>query len=298
VFAVTAPVVLLEIEGKRLSRDLTDRLVSFVYEDHEMALDLLEITLADPYLQLIDDPLFQEGHEIRARFGYTEQLSPIKVGVIKEIAYDFPETGVPTITLKAYDKGCRLSAEQVQRVWTRAGGIRTSDIATTLAQEHGLTPVVTPTVDRFPRLHQSKQSDAQWLASLAKTARAAVSGLSVLNSTARRTSSSASSAHPSISAQASGPMAHSDSTAAARTGPRPSSAHCRSSARSSGGSSSAPSSSCATSRSSRKAWLAVAICSASVSAGSPRSIPAKKRSGSEVRSISVLYQRGFALNKD
>jgi len=170
--AITAPLVLLEIEGKRLSRDLTDRLVSFVYEDHETALDLLEITLADPYLQIIDDPLFQEGHEIRARFGYTEQLSPIKVGVIKEITYDFPETGVPTITLKAYDKGCQLAAEQVQRVWTRAGGIRVSDIATTLAQEHGLTPVVTPTVDRVPRLHQSKQSDAQWLAQLAKTARA------------------------------------------------------------------------------------------------------------------------------
>ena len=169
---LTAPVVLVEIEGTRLSRDLTDRLVAFVYEDHETALDLLEITLADPYLQCLDDPLFQEGHDLRVRFGYADQLSSTKVGVIKEISYDFPETGVPTITLKAYDKGCKLSAEQVQRVWERAGGIRASDIATAIAQEHGLTPVVTTTVDRFPRLHQSKQSDAQWLASLAKTARA------------------------------------------------------------------------------------------------------------------------------
>ncbi|HEY3379486.1 MAG TPA: hypothetical protein VGL77_18580, partial [Armatimonadota bacterium] len=59
-----------------------------------------------------------------------------------------------------------------QRVWERSGGIRASDIATTIANEHGLTPVVTPSVERFPRLHQSKQSDAQWLAQLAKTARA------------------------------------------------------------------------------------------------------------------------------
>ncbi|OPZ83580.1 MAG: Phage late control gene D protein (GPD) [bacterium ADurb.Bin429] len=170
--APTAPIVLLEIEGKRLSRDLTDRLVSFVYEDHETALDLLEVTLADPYLLFIDDPLLQEGNDIRARFGYADNLSPTKLGVIKEIGYDFPESGAPTITIKAYDKGCNLSTEQVLRVWEMPGGIRASDIAITIANEHGLVPVVTPTVDRFPRRHQSKQSDAQFLRALAKIARA------------------------------------------------------------------------------------------------------------------------------
>jgi phage protein D len=110
---------------------------------------------------------------VRARFGYVGQLSPTKTAIIREIGYDFPESGAPTITLKAYDKGCRLAAEQVQRVWERAGGIRASDIAVAIAEEHGFTPVVTPTVDRADRRHQSKQSDAQFLAGLAKTARAA-----------------------------------------------------------------------------------------------------------------------------
>ena len=109
--ALTAPVVLLEIEGQRLPLDVTGNLVAFTYEDHEKELDLLEITLADPYLQLIDHPLLQEGHEVRARFGYADNLSPTKVAVIKEIGYDFPESGAPTITIKAYDKGCKLSAE-------------------------------------------------------------------------------------------------------------------------------------------------------------------------------------------
>lgn len=167
-----APIVLLDIAGHRLSLDLTGGLMAFTYEDHEQAMDVLEVTLADPYLQWIDHPALQEGQEVRVRFGYADQLSPTKVAVIKEIGYDFPESGAPTITLKAYDKGCKLSADQVQRVWERSGGIRASDIATAIATEHGLTPVVTPTVDRFPRLHQSKQSDAQWLAHLAKTARA------------------------------------------------------------------------------------------------------------------------------
>ncbi len=166
------PSVLLEIAGKRLTKAITDHLIAFTYEDHEKEMDLLEVTLADPYLQLIDDPVLQEGNEIRARFGYADNLSPTKVAVIKEIGYDFPESGAPTITIKAYDKGCKLSTEQVQRVWEKPGGIRASDIAETIANEHGLTPVVTASIDRFPRLHQSKLSDAQWLSHLATTARA------------------------------------------------------------------------------------------------------------------------------
>ncbi len=167
-----APIVLIEIEGLRLSLNVAGTLVSFTYEDHEKEMDLLEVTLADPYLELVDHPLLQEGKEIRARFGYADNLSPTRVAVIKEIGYDFPESGAPTITIKAYDKGCKLSAEQVQRVWEKPGGIRASDIAETIANEHGLTPVVTASIDRFPRLHQSKVSDAQWLAHLAATARA------------------------------------------------------------------------------------------------------------------------------
>ncbi len=165
------PILLLDIEGHRFSLNMTGELVAFSYEDHEKEMDLLEVTLTDPYLQLIDHPLLQEGKEIRARFGYVDNLSPTKIAVIKEIGYDFPESGAPTITIKAYDKACNLSKEQVQRVWEKAGGIRASDIAVTIASEHGLTPVVIASIDRFPRLHQSKISDAQWLTQLAKTAR-------------------------------------------------------------------------------------------------------------------------------
>jgi phage protein D len=166
-----APILLLEIEGNRLTLDMTSEIISFKYEDHEKEMDMLEVTITDPYLQLIDNPLLQEGKEIRARFGYVDDLSPTKIAVIKEIGYEFPDSGAPSITIKAFDKACHLTNEQVQRVWDRPGGIRASDIAVTIAYEHGLTPIVTTSIDVFPRLHQSKLSDAQWLTQLAKTAR-------------------------------------------------------------------------------------------------------------------------------
>jgi len=98
------PTFLIEIEGKRLSKDITHEITSFVFEDNEAEMDVMEISVTDRYLQFVDDPLFQEGNEIVARFGYVDDLSPRKVAVIKEIDYDFPESGEPTIKIKAYDK--------------------------------------------------------------------------------------------------------------------------------------------------------------------------------------------------
>ncbi|MHB9131170.1 MAG: phage late control D family protein [Armatimonadota bacterium] len=166
------PTLLLEIAGQTASRALMASVLSFSYEDHEDELDTCEIMIADGNRHWIDDPLLQEGHDVRVRFGYAEALSPMHVSVIKEVECDFPEGGVPTIRVKAYDKGCLLAGRQAQRIWQHPSpGVRASDIAETIAREHGLVPVVTPTVDYHLRVAQGNQSDAQFLRGLAKMAR-------------------------------------------------------------------------------------------------------------------------------
>ncbi len=169
---VYQPTFLIEIEGKRLSKDITHEITSFTFEDNEEEMDVMEIAVTDRYLQFVDDPLFQEGNEIAARFGYVDDLSPRKVAVIKEIDYDFPETGEPTIKIKAYDKGHKLAGKQIQRVWQKSvPGILYSEIAERIAAEHGLTPVVTKTVGRHLRVAQGNLSDAQFLKTLAAKSR-------------------------------------------------------------------------------------------------------------------------------
>ncbi len=169
---VYQPTFLIEIEGRRLSKDITHEITSFVFEDNEEEMDVMEISVTDRYLQFVDDPLFQEGNEITARFGYADDLSPKKVAVIKDIDYDFPETGEPTIKLKAYDKGHKLAGKQIQRVWRKpAPGILYSEIAEKIATEHGLTTVVTKTVGRHLRVAQGNLSDAQFLKELAAKSR-------------------------------------------------------------------------------------------------------------------------------
>lgn len=169
---VYQPVFVIEIEGRKLSRDITHEITSFVFEDNEEELDVMELSIMDRYLQFVDDPLFQEGNEIAARFGYVDNLSPRKVAVIKEIDYDFPDGGDPTIQLKAYDKGHKLTGRQIQRIWRKpAPGILYSEIAEQIAREHSLTPVVSKTVGRHLRVAQANMSDAQFLKELAGKSR-------------------------------------------------------------------------------------------------------------------------------
>ena len=166
------PTFLIQIEGRDLSADITQEITSFVFEDNEEELDVLELSVTDRNLQFVDDPLFQEGNEIVARFGYVGNLSPRKKAVIKDIDYDFPENGDPTIRIKAYDKGFKLAGKENQKVWQKpAPGILYSEIAGEIAAANGLTPVITPTIGRHLRVVQGNVSDARFLQDMAAKSR-------------------------------------------------------------------------------------------------------------------------------
>jgi len=166
------PTFLIQIEGQTLSADITQEITSFVFEDNEEELDVLELSVTDRNLQFVDNPLFQEGNEIVARFGYVSNLSPRKKAVIKDIDYDFPEDGDPSIHIKAYDKGFKLAGKENQKVWQKpAPGILYSEIAEEISSANGLTPFVNPTKGRHLRVVQSNISDAQFLKELAAKAR-------------------------------------------------------------------------------------------------------------------------------
>lgn len=163
------PVFYIEINGKRLAKDLTQHIISFAYEESEEEMDLLEIVIEDANLQYVDDPLFQEEHEITCRFGYVGNVSQMVTMVIKDIDYDFPEGDVPTITIKAYDKASGMTGADRQQVWSgTAPGLRYSDVAIAIAKRHKLTPEVTETKGRYLRIPQQNMSDAKFLKELAK----------------------------------------------------------------------------------------------------------------------------------
>ncbi len=64
------PTFLIQIEGQAFSADITGEITSFVFEDNEEELDVMELSVTNRHLRFVDDPLFHEGNEIVARFGY------------------------------------------------------------------------------------------------------------------------------------------------------------------------------------------------------------------------------------
>lgn len=167
------PFFVVQIEGEQLAQDITQEITSFVFEDNEHELDTLTLTLTNRNQQFTDHHLFQEGNEIVVRWGYVGNLGPKKKAVIKEIDYDFPESGDPRIQIKAFDKGFKLAGKVNQKVWKMPPpGILYSDIAHAIAKANGLRPFVTPTKVKHLRVVQSNQGDAAFLKELAAKARA------------------------------------------------------------------------------------------------------------------------------
>jgi hypothetical protein len=84
-----APVRYITIAGKELPKDISDDVIGFSYEDADDKMDELKLTILDEDGVHVDDPLLQEGKEMKARWGYLGNLSDTRVCTIKEIEYDF-----------------------------------------------------------------------------------------------------------------------------------------------------------------------------------------------------------------
>lgn len=160
-----APYFYVEIGGTELPRSIRDKVTSFEYEDSEEQMDLFSLTIEDPDMTLIDDPLLQENQEIRTRWGYLGSMSPMHACTIKEIDYSFSENRVPRLTLKALDKGHCLTGRASRQCWRNA---KVAAVAESIARKHGFgTELEIP--DDYPREHiaQGGKNDMVFLKELA-----------------------------------------------------------------------------------------------------------------------------------
>ncbi|MGD9663074.1 MAG: phage late control D family protein [Porticoccaceae bacterium] len=159
------PVRYITIEGKEVATDISDDILQFSYEDVTDKMDELRLTILDAEMVHIDDPMLQEGKEIKAKWGYIDNLSEIRTCTIKEVEYDFPDGGDPTITIVAYDKGHNLTGRAARTVWKNK---TVADIVRDIAGKHKLKPIVQIQEDP-PRafVSQGGKNDMEFLLNLA-----------------------------------------------------------------------------------------------------------------------------------
>jgi phage protein D len=97
----------VEVERKKLGRQVLQCCSRFSYDDEEHKHDEASLTFEDIDGTLADHPLLKPGSTVRLRWGYVGQLSPLKVMTIKSLELGYAGHGA-TVTVKCLDKGHRL----------------------------------------------------------------------------------------------------------------------------------------------------------------------------------------------
>ena len=134
-----APMFIVEIGGVEVPEDISSHIESFSYEENEKEMDELKLTITKGDLAFIDNPMLQEGQEIRVRWGYLGNLSDLRTCTIKAINYSFSEDGTVKIEISAYDKRHKLTGRAPRQCWKNK---KISEIVQDIAKKHNFKAVV------------------------------------------------------------------------------------------------------------------------------------------------------------
>ena len=109
------------------------------------------------------------GAEVTVKMGYGDigdKTMPVMMnGVITEITTNFPESGLPELSIAGYDHGFPLTIGKNARTWTKAYD---SDAAQRIASFHNLKSNIQKTKVREPQIEQNQETDFDFLKKLAE----------------------------------------------------------------------------------------------------------------------------------
>jgi phage protein D len=106
----------VSITAGSASYDLSPDLSSFSIEEDEAKPDQLTVQVSDPFKVL--SHAIQEGMEVEVDLGTVDDHSVVFRGRIYKTEGDFPQQGVPTLKLIAYDKSQQMGLRKRNRRWT------------------------------------------------------------------------------------------------------------------------------------------------------------------------------------
>jgi hypothetical protein len=162
--ARTEPVFFVRVApaGEGTERlDLSDRVLSFVYEDAEKEADRLILTVDNWDLRNFDDPVWRKGNLLEVSWGYPGEMAPAREAVIQKV------TGFQTLSVEAHAKSVLMN--KIARCRTFEN-VKRSDVARQVAAENGYGPAlqdIEDTGEVLPLITQARMTDAQLLRRLA-----------------------------------------------------------------------------------------------------------------------------------
>lgn len=111
--------------------------------------------------------LLKFGAEVKVAMGYGDaKTMPVMAsGLITEISTNFPESGLPELSISGYDHGFPLTVGKNARTWKKAYD---SDAAHEIASFHNLASKIQKTKIQQPQIEQNQESDFEFLKKLAE----------------------------------------------------------------------------------------------------------------------------------
>lgn len=143
--------------------DVTERVEDFTYDDNEAKVDTLKLSVRNDDCTQYDANVWAHGNEIEVSWGYVGDMGPARLCVINKTS------GGLKMTIEANDRGCLLNKEK--RVRTFGPQIKRSDVARTLAEEHGYGPdqqFIEDTEVVLEQVTQARMTDGELLRDMAK----------------------------------------------------------------------------------------------------------------------------------
>ena len=160
-----APNRIVKIEGKELLEDISADIVSVSFEDHASDVDMATLVVNNKDAKWVDSDMFDKGKTIEIHMGYGYALQLMFKGKIIRPELSFPEDGVPTLTVRAYDLSyqMRRSEEKANTTWQN---ITDSQLAGKIASKYGIKGnqmVIDKTKTVIPYIAQGNLTDWEFL---------------------------------------------------------------------------------------------------------------------------------------
>ncbi len=160
----TDPVIFVTVipEGAAARRlDLSDQVLSLVYEDSESKADKLVLSVDNWDLRNFDDVTWKKGNLLEVSWGYPGDMAPTRQVVVQKV------TGFQTLAVEAH--GTAMLMNKFARCRTFENMSR-ADVVRKIGQENGYGPThqdVEDTGHVLPVITQARVTDAQFLRQLA-----------------------------------------------------------------------------------------------------------------------------------
>lgn len=149
-------------EGAGAERvDLSDRVLSFAFEDSEKKADKLVLTVDNWDLSNFDDPAWKKGNILEVSWGYPGEMAPAREVVVQKV------TGFQALNVEGQAKSVLMNKVARCRTFENA---KRSDVARQVAEENGYGSQlqdIEDTAEILPIITQARMTDAQFLRRLA-----------------------------------------------------------------------------------------------------------------------------------